>query len=1228
MKKLKLLFSVAILLFGATVNAQTDVTNSYIGDVTWIVNGGGWHGSCSNNHKESNGRGWWNNQTISGSHAFGNPTADGGQGESWSPNFGSAGVMMGRTMVLPSGNYTLSFDAFACNATNSADPSTLPMTGDAVAFLTGENNVDITNAAAAGDATFHSVSFTFDVTTANTAYEFGIKKLTDDSKIDWCQIKNVKLTLNSDIVFPIVNNDVNVFTYSGNQTWHTNTWSTEGQSDGSRFQVPFHELWTGSGGKLNDATIKASFTPTESGVYKVSAWVRAMNEAGGAVTGAKIFVGDVEADACSGSVVNGGKGRLGTYTAMADGVAGTAFDYGFILENAEFNWLAFKNVTITYLGSMPQAEIDALLAQVPTGAMNASVKSTLNGYVAAFQSNASVANYNALSLYLPTAQASAAIYADINTAISSYATKAAALDADGAVAFNVSSIQAKYNDGTYETLAEAEGELATAFRAGVLATKQPGDGLDMTAYITNPDFDNGSTEPWIKVTPQGGNCTIQGGSRMEYWAGNASNREEASFNIYQELTNLPAGVYTVSADMYNSLDNESGATFSSTCGVYGSSSNEEVALVTEEGTTLKTYTTGEVLVFSGKMTVGTKNDVTPIAARWFLFDNVKLTYVRQLTAEEIAANKVPESILLDPTNVDMTIYNTATLTASIKPEDATDQTVTWTSADPTIATVANGVVTAVGIGETTITVSANGADDVTASATVTVSDVTPVAAPSFYSEIAAGDFYIVNAATGKFLGGANSWGTQASLIEHGIPFTAALADGKYTLDSHTYESDAKHYLTGTYVDGVSTPLYIVSKGDGKYSISTADGSQFLSAKTGTTVVDNTASNANSTLAQWYFLSKADRDKMLAAATAENPADATYYIKEANFSRNWGTTGKNVSAWTGDHIKGGNNDNMNAMVQNAAADVYQIIESIPNGTYTLKVQAVTSGTAKFYANDVEMDIESKDDVTSQSIASNAFGAGFFKRNLTVTVTDHTLTVGVKSDDTDKVLYFDNFELFYTPFIISEDEKWDNTISCAGTVTLNRTIKAGYNTLVLPFSMTQAEVEDEFGKGSIVYVVKSYDEDKDNISFTTHDGISANMPCLLDAKVAGTSYTFENRTIVAGEPVADGKNVTMMGTYEKILVPTDNSNYIISGGKIYEVDGQSQVSLKGTRAYITIKSGSGARTLTMSFDDTATGIATLKDGKLEFETGDIYDLSGRKVKNPTKGIYLMNGKKVIK
>ncbi|MBQ9426601.1 MAG: Ig domain-containing protein [Paludibacteraceae bacterium] len=73
-----------------------------------------------------------------------------------------------------------------------------------------------------------------------------------------------------------------------------------------------------------------------------------------------------------------------------------------------------------------------------------------------------------------------------------------------------------------------------------------------------------------------------------------------------------------------------------------------------------------------------------------------------------------------------------TLTATVAPDNATDKTVTWTSSDPTVATVADGVVTAVAAGTATITATAtNGtddtADDKTATCTVTVTE--PVTLP-------------------------------------------------------------------------------------------------------------------------------------------------------------------------------------------------------------------------------------------------------------------------------------------------------------------------------------------------------------------------------------------------------------------------------------------------------------------------------------------------------------------
>lgn len=207
-------------------------------------------------------------------------------------------------------------------------------------------------------------------------------------------------------------------------------------------------------------------------------------------------------------------------------------------------------------------------------------------------------------------------------------------------------------------------------------------------------------------------------------------------------------------------------------------------------------------------------------------------------------------------------------------------------------------------------------------------------------------------------------------------------------------------------------------------------------------------------------------------------------------------------------------------------------------------------------------------------------------------------------------------------IDETEEFIPTDDYAN-VTLTRTIKAGVNTLVLPFDMTQAEVEETFGKDSKVYEVQKFEND--NISFVTADGITANKPCLLKATEASVNpYTIAGRITKSGSTTLTVGDVSMIGTYTKMNAP--EGSYIISGDKIYQVN--STVLLKSTRAYITI-SQAGARVLSMSFDDGTSGIATLTNGELKVETGDLYDLTGRKVNNPTKkGLYIINGKKVVK
>lgn len=50
------------------------------------------------------------------------------------------------------------------------------------------------------------------------------------------------------------------------------------------------------------------------------------------------------------------------------------------------------------------------------------------------------------------------------------------------------------------------------------------------------------------------------------------------------------------------------------------------------------------------------------------------------------------------------------MTATVYPDNATDKTLKWTSSNPAVATVENGMVTAVGDGEADITVAAAGSD--------------------------------------------------------------------------------------------------------------------------------------------------------------------------------------------------------------------------------------------------------------------------------------------------------------------------------------------------------------------------------------------------------------------------------------------------------------------------------------------------------------------------------------
>lgn len=237
-------------------------------------------------------------------------------------------------------------------------------------------------------------------------------------------------------------------------------------------------------------------------------------------------------------------------------------------------------------------------------------------------------------------------------------------------------------------------------------------------------------------------------------------------------------------------------------------------------------------------------------------------------------------------------------------------------------------------------------------------------------------------------------------------------------------------------------------------------------------------------------------------------------------------------------------------------------------------------------------------------------------------------------------FENMTVAYSKLpSIDLDESQDNAETISGNadktvnVKLTRTLKADvWNTFCVPFDVTVAGSPLD---GATIKQIANVVENNDGAVINFEDA-----PATL---VAGMAYLVRTTTAI--------ENPTFNGVTVKNVVPTNcsgNENYQLIGiysplkidaslyGKVFGINNQDKLakvkentSIKGMRAYFLLANSATAAKL--NFGGELTGIDAVDNGEAVM-TGKVYNLNGQYVGNSLeglkKGVYVVNGKKVLK
>lgn len=227
-------------------------------------------------------------------------------------------------------------------------------------------------------------------------------------------------------------------------------------------------------------------------------------------------------------------------------------------------------------------------------------------------------------------------------------------------------------------------------------------------------------------------------------------------------------------------------------------------------------------------------------------------------------------------------------------------------------------------------------------------------------------------------------------------------------------------------------------------------------------------------------------------------------------------------------------------------------------------------------------------------------------------------------------------------VTLDEERDNVVEAAenANVTLKRTLYAdgGWNTLCLPFSLTDEQTKAAFGDDVELRTLESVSGN--TLTFAEAAGITAGVPCLIKvSKVAeNNTYTFTGVSVKAIKADRDkydmDETLTFVGIYAPMDVATEfekdeNALFLGAANKFYKA--KAGTTMKAFRAFFLVPASTDIQALRAVIDGTTTGIDDLNIDTVKAD-GRVYNLNGQCVgyslEGLKAGIYIQNGKKVIK